>query len=138
MTQKPLTQKPTLTVVAALIWQNNKFLVCRRPANKARALLWEFVGGKVEAGETKQQALIRECMEELAITVKVGAEYYHTVHNYDDATVDLTLFHAEIVSGIPQALEHAELRFITASQVDELEFCPADEPILQQIKKDFC
>ena len=129
--------KPKITVVAALIWQEGKFLVCRRPEGKARALLWEFVGGKVEPGETKQQALIRECMEELAITVNVGQEYYHVIHDYDDVTVDLTLFHATIAQGTPQKLEHAELRFVKPNQTDELEFCPADAPILQQIKNDF-
>ena len=59
-------------VVAALIWDQNKFMICQRPANKARGLLWEFVGGKVEPGETKEQALIRECQEELAIKLDVG------------------------------------------------------------------
>ena len=62
-------------VVAALIWNGNKFLACQRPANKARGLLWEFVGGKVEQGETKEAALIRECREELGITVAVGAVF---------------------------------------------------------------
>ena len=133
-----MKQKPKITVVAALIWQDGKFLACRRPAHKSRPLLWEFVGGKVERGETKQQALVRECTEELAVTVRVGDEYIHTVHDYDDVTVDLTLFHAEITSGTPQMLEHVELSWVTPSQVDGLEFCPADAPILQQIKKDFC
>ncbi len=59
-------------VVAALIWKGNRFLICLRPAHKARGLLWEFVGGKVEPGETKEQALVRECREELAVTVQVG------------------------------------------------------------------
>ena len=59
-------------VVAALIWKNNKFMICQRPAHKARGLLWEFVGGKVESGETKEQALIRECKEELGIHLSVG------------------------------------------------------------------
>lgn len=54
-------------VVAALIWDSNKFMICQRPAHKARGLLWEFIGGKVEPGETKEQALIRECREELNI-----------------------------------------------------------------------
>jgi 8-oxo-dGTP diphosphatase len=57
-----------MEVVAALIWQGDKFMICQRPAHKARGLLWEFVGGKVEPGETKEQALIRECREELAVT----------------------------------------------------------------------
>lgn len=56
-------------VVAALIWDKDKFMICQRPAHKARGLLWEFVGGKVEPGETKEQALIRECQEELAVTL---------------------------------------------------------------------
>lgn len=127
-----------ITVVAALIWQEGKFLVCRRPEGKSRALLWEFVGGKVEKGETKQQALVRECMEELAISVEVGKQYCHLVHVYDDVTVDLTLFHAIITHGTPVLLEHAELRWITPNQTDELDFCPADTPILKKIKEDFC
>ncbi|MCM1289811.1 MAG: (deoxy)nucleoside triphosphate pyrophosphohydrolase [Corallococcus sp.] len=130
-------KKPQITVVAALIWRDGKFLACRRPQNKSRALLWEFVGGKVERGETKRQALVRECEEELAIAVKVGKQFYHTVHSYDDVTVDLTLFNAEILSGEPTLMEHAELRWITPDQTDELEFCPADAPVLQKIKTDF-
>jgi len=81
-------------VVAALIWDQDKFMICQRPANKARGLLWEFVGGKVESGETKEQALIRECHEELAITLNVGEVFMDVVHEYPDLTVHLTLFHA--------------------------------------------
>ena len=62
-------------VVAALIWEGEKFMICQRPAHKARGLLWEFAGGKVEPGETKQQALIRECREELAVTLSVGERW---------------------------------------------------------------
>lgn len=137
MEQQKNNSKPKITVVAALIWQDGKFLVCRRPENKTRSLLWEFVGGKVETGETKQQALMRECMEELAISVQVGTPYYHTTHKYDDVTVDLTLFHAVITQGAPVLLEHSELRWITPDQTDTLEFCPADAPILLKIKEDF-
>ena len=67
-------------VVAALIWDGDKFLACQRPANKARALLWEFVGGKVGAGETKDQALIRECKEELDILLSVGDVFTEVTH----------------------------------------------------------
>ena len=81
-------------VVAALIWDQNKFMICQRPANKTRGLLWEFVGGKVEPGETKEQALIRECQEELAITLDVGKVFMDVVHEYPDLTVHLTLFNA--------------------------------------------
>ncbi len=88
-------------VVAALIWDENKFMICQRPAHKARGLLWEFVGGKVEPGETKEQALIRECQEELAITLDVGEVFMDVVHEYLDLTVHLTLFHAAIREGTP-------------------------------------
>ena len=83
-------------VVAALIWQGEKFMICQRPAHKARDLLWEFVGGKVEPGETKEQALIRECQEELAVTLSVGDIFMGVIHEYPDLTVQLTLFNATI------------------------------------------
>ena len=77
-------------VVAALIWDNEKFMICQRPAHKARGLLWEFVGGKVELGETKENALIRECKEELNVILSVGDIFMDVVHEYPDLTVHLT------------------------------------------------
>lgn len=124
-------------VVAALIWQNNRFLICRRPPHKTRGLLWEFVGGKVETGETKQQALMRECMEELAVKVRVDDVYMQLVHEYPDMTVELTLFNAAIVEGEPQLLEHSEIRYISIDEIDRFDFCPADVEILAKLKKDF-
>ena len=124
-------------VVAALIWQNNRFLICRRPPHKTRGLLWEFVGGKVETGETKQQALMRECMEELAVKIRVDDVYMQLVHTYPDMTVELTLFNAAIVAGEPQLLEHTEIRYITVDEIDRFDFCPADVEILEKLKKDF-
>ena len=120
-------------VVAALIWDNDKFMICRRPAHKARGLLWEFVGGKVEPGETKEQALIRECQEELEITLSVGDVFMDVIHEYPDITVHLTLFHATIASGIPQLLEHTDLQWITPKEISQYAFCPADKEILQKI-----
>lgn len=122
-------------VVGALIWQNGKFLICKRPANKSCALMWEFVGGKLEDGESKEQALVRECNEELAITVG-DLEYFCEVsHVYPDITVHLTIFNAKIVKGEPKLLEHADFKWITPSELDCFEFCPADVEILQKIKK---
>ncbi len=123
-------------VVAAIIWDGERFLACQRPAHKARGLLWEFVGGKVEPGETKQAALIRECREELAVTVEVGDIFIEVTHKYPDLTVHLTLFYARIVDGVPQRLEHQALRWITVDEIDSLPFCPADEQILQRLKKE--
>ena len=120
-------------VVAALIWDKEKFMICQRPAHKARGLLWEFVGGKVEPGETKAQALIRECAEELAITLSVGKVFMDVVHAYPDITVHLTLFHATIASGTPQKLEHNDIQWITPAQIPNYAFCPADKEILERI-----
>ena len=120
-------------VVAALIWDKNRFMICQRPEHKARGLLWEFVGGKVEPGETKQQALVRECREELNVTVDVGEVFMEVVHRYPDITVHLTLFCATIAEGIPQKLEHNDIRWITPAQIPEYDFCPADEEILRRI-----
>lgn len=89
-------------VVAALIRRGNTFLICQRPRNKARGLLWEFVGGKVEPGETREQALIRECREELDITLTVGDIFIEVTHKYPDLTVHLTLFDATIAQGDPK------------------------------------
>lgn len=120
-------------VVAALIWEGDRFLACQRPAHKARGLLWEFVGGKVEPGETHEQALVRECREELGVTVAVGEPFLRVVHEYPDLTVRLTLFRAAIVEGVPQRLEHADLRWLTVEEMDAYPFCPADEVILQAL-----
>ena len=122
-------------VVAALIWDENRFLACQRPAHKARGLLWEFVGGKVEPGEAKEQALIRECREELAVTVAVQDVFMEVDHVYPDLTVHLTLFNASIAEGIPQKIEHNDLRWITVEEIDQYEFCPADEEILRRLKE---
>ena len=120
-------------VVAALIWNDNKFLICRRPAHKARGLLWEFVGGKVEKGESKEKALERECKEELDITVSVGEKFMEVTHEYSDISVHLTLFNATIAEGEPKKLEHEEIKWIAPSEIPEYDFCPADKIFLDAI-----
>ena len=102
-------------------------------AHKARGLLWEFVGGKVEPGETREQALIRECQEELAVTVAVQDVFMEVDHVYPDLTVHLTLFNATIAKGEPQKLEHNDIKWITPSEISNYEFCPADKEILAKI-----
>lgn len=120
-------------VVAALIWDHDRFMICQRPVHKARALLWEFVGGKVEPGETREQALIRECREELAVILSVGDVFMDVVHAYPDITVHLVLFHATIAEGVPQKLEHNDIRWITPGEIPNYDFCPADDEILKRI-----
>ena len=123
-----------IEVVAGLIWKDGKFMICQRPENKARALLWEFVGGKVEKGESREDALVRECKEELDVTVKPLDVFCTVDHVYPDITIRLVLFNAEIVSGDPKLLEHADLNWISADDIDNYEFCPADKEILEKIK----
>ena len=124
-------------VVAALIWDKDKFMICQRPAHKARGLLWEFVGGKVESGETKEQALVRECREELAVTISVWEVFMDVTHEYPDLTVHLTLFNATIAEGEPQKLEHNDIKWITPSEIPNYEFCPADVEILESLSEKF-
>ena len=121
-------------VVAALIWEGDKFLICQRPAHKARGLLWEFVGGKLEAGESRQQALVRECREELAVEISVGDVFMEVLHEYPDITVQLILFNATIAEGIPQMLEHVDIRWILPAEIPNYDFCPADEEILKKLQ----
>ena len=121
-------------VVAALIWNKDRFLICQRPADKARGLLWEFVGGKVEPGETMEQALVRECREELDIILEVGSVVTEVTHEYPDITVHLTLFNATISVGEPKLLEHNDMKWITVSELSEYEFCPADEEIIRLLQ----
>lgn len=122
-------------VVAALIWDHDRFLICQRPPHKARGMMWEFVGGKTEPGESKQSALIRECREELGIAVSVGDVFMEVDHVYPDLTVHLTLFHCKIESGEVQLLEHNAMEWITVQEIDRYEFCPADEEILESLKE---
>ena len=126
-------QERSVPVVAALIWDKDRFLICQRPAHKARGLLWEFVGGKVEPGETKAQALVRECREELDVELEVGPVFMELTHAYPDMTVRLTLFHAAIRRGEPKLLEHNDLRWITPAEIPQYAFCPADKEILARI-----
>ncbi len=124
-------------VVAALIFEKGRFLICQRPANKTRAMEWEFVGGKVEPGESREEALIRECREELGITVAVQDVYFEVDHTYPDITIHLTLFRASIARGIPQLLEHNDMKWIRPEEIPQFHFCPADEEILERIRLDF-
>ena len=122
-------------VVAALIWDQGKFMICQRPAHKARGLLWEFVGGKTEAGESMEDALIRECREELDITVAVGDIFTQVIHEYPDILIRLTLFNCTVAQGTPKLLEHNDLKWIAPEEIPNFDFCPADKDILAMIRQ---
>ena len=129
-----MEEKTVTRVVAALIFEGERFMICQRPAHKARGLLWEFVGGKVEPGECGEDALKRECREELGVEIEVGEVYMELLHRYPDITVHLTLYRAAIVAGTPRLLEHNDLRYILPAEIDDFEFCPADREILEKLR----
>ena len=137
MKTKIIKRSIFVEVVAALIWEKDKFMICQRPAHKARGLLWEFVGGKVEPGETKEDALVRECREELDVRVSVGKLFMDVTHEYPDVTVHLILFNASVAEGIPQKLEHNDIKWITPDEIPDYDFCPADVEILAEITRRF-
>ena len=120
-------------VVAALIMTDDKFLVFQRPQHKARGLLWEFVGGKIEPNESPQAALIRECKEEIGTEITVGAPFMDVTHVYPDVTIHLTVFHAKITGDAPRLLEHIAMRAVSPAQMLQMQFCPADDVIIQRI-----
>ncbi len=132
-----MSDKKTFNIVAAFIYENGKFLICQRPQGKARALLWEFAGGKVETGESNEQALARECLEELAVIVEVGTLFYSHSHEYEDIIVNLFIYHTKIIGGQIQKLEHNDIRWITPQETDNYEFCPADVDVLRLIKETY-
>ena len=122
-------------VVAALIRRDNRLLICQRPAHKARGLKWEFPGGKIEAGETPQAALIRECREELGVVVGVGPQRFETVYQYPDLAVRLLFFEAWLIEGEPSSREHAQILWERADRLSAYPFCEADGPILEALAK---
>lgn len=125
-----------MDVVGALIFKDGKLLVCQRPKNKARALLWEFVGGKVENGETREQALKRECKEELDADVEVGELFTQVTHKYADVEISLWIYCSTLKAGSAvKRLEHNDLRWIDVDDIDGYEFCPADVEIVEKIKR---
>ena len=122
-------------VVAALIQDGDRFLACQRPAEKARGLLWEFVGGKVEPGETRRQALVREVREELGVTLEARDVFLETTHRYPDLTIHLTVYRAVIREGTPRKLEHNDIRWLTPEEAGQYPFCPADRLILERLRE---
>ncbi|MCF0261053.1 MAG: (deoxy)nucleoside triphosphate pyrophosphohydrolase, partial [Erysipelotrichaceae bacterium] len=121
-----MAKDKVIQVAAALIWDDDRFMICQRPAHKARGLLWEFPGGKLEAGEDGPAALIRECQEELDVTLAVDELYMSVPHDYPDIFIELLLYHARIDHGDLKLLEHVDLKWITPEEIDQYEFCPAD------------
>lgn len=122
---------------AAVIRDNGRFLICQRPKGKNCELLWEFPGGKIEPGETAEQCIVRECQEELGVTLEVERELTDIVYTYPDRTVHLHFFITQIIGGQLQRKEHNAFAWIIPNEIQQYEFCPADAEMLRQRNKSF-
>lgn len=122
-----------IEVVAAIIEKDGKILICRRAENKTRALKWEFPGGKIEPGETPEQAVRRECREELDVDLCVKGEFMRVLHSYPDIEIQLTVFRTAIIGRDPRCIEHKEIRFVYPSELADFELCPADITVAEKI-----
>lgn len=123
-----------IDVTAAIIRNGDKVLICQRPIGKSCELLWEFPGGKTEPGETDEQCLIRECQEELDITIKVLSMFSEVTFDYPQRTVHINFYICEIVDGILQKKEHNDIRWASPDQFDKFDFCPADNEVISRIE----
>ncbi|MEE8440546.1 MAG: (deoxy)nucleoside triphosphate pyrophosphohydrolase [Spirochaetia bacterium] len=134
--QTPRTTTPRRVVVAAVIVQGGKVLIAQRAAGSRFAGLWEFPGGKVEHGETREEALRREIREELGVDISVRPEPpLETVEwDYDHARVLLVALRADIVHGTPLPLDHAAIRWIAAEDLTDLQLLPADRRIAARLQ----
>ena len=130
--QSPVGNRPRLSVTAAIIRKDGRILLCQRPEGKNCALLWEFPGGKIEPGEQAEACVIRECREELDVTLRVIRRYGEVVCDYPDRTVDLQFFVCEIAQGEPRRKEHAALAWAHPQELAGYSFCPADAKMLRE------
>ena len=128
-----MNDKRIVEVVGAIIRDGDRYLVGQRAANKAQGGLWEFMGGKIEPGETPEQALARECREELDLDIENEHIIDSVVHEYPEKTIRLTLIECTPKSGsVPKALEHQQIRWVTRAEMDMLDFAPADRELLRK------
>ena len=128
-----MSSKNIVDVVGAIIKDGDRYLVGQRAANKSQGGLWEFMGGKIELGETPEQALARECREELALEIEDEHIIDSVVHEYPEKTIRLTLISCSPKSGsIPKALEHQQIRWVTRAEMDTMDFAPADRELIRK------
>lgn len=129
--------KKNIHVVAAVITMDGKILCAQRGNTKTLANMWEFPGGKIEAGETPKEALIRELKEEMHCTITVGEQVEHTVYEYDFGIVHLTTYYSKITSGDIVLTEHAAIKWLKPEELASLDWAPADIPAIEKIARTY-
>ena len=127
--------KKHIHVVGAVIIEHDQILCARRGPSKSMPLKWEFPGGKIEVGETPQEALRREIEEEMHCRVEIGDQVEHTVYEYDFAIVHLTTFYCKLIEGRPVLTEHVAMKWLAPDQLTSLDWAPADLPAVETLSK---
>lgn len=130
---KEKSRSRSIRVVAALIRHDGKVLLTQRKPGRHLGLSWEFPGGKVEAGETDDEALRRELREELGVDVTVGTRCFETRHTYGSREMHLLVYRCRLVRGTPEALDVNAVEWVEESRIKEREFLPADLPLVHGI-----
>lgn len=126
--------KHIIDVVGAIIKDGDRYLVGQRPANKSQGGMWEFMGGKIEPGETPEQALARECREELALEIENERIIDSVIHDYPEKTIRLTLISCSPKLGsVPKALEHQQIKWVTVSEMRGMPFAAADSELIDKL-----
>lgn len=129
--------KKEINVVGAVVVNGGKVLSAQRSENMSLPGMWEFPGGKIEQGETPRDALVREMQEELCCTIEIGDQVASTRYEYDFGFVTLTTFYSKLVDGEPQLTEHSEIRWIEATDLESVEWAPADVPAVEKVIADY-
>lgn len=125
-----------LKVVAGIILKDERILIMQRKKTMKFGSKWEFPGGKLEAGETPEQALIRELMEELSIKIEPVRQYSVNSYQDTDRIIELIGYIANYVSGKLKLTDHENFKWITLNEIDNFDFAPADMAIVAKLKKD--
>jgi 8-oxo-dGTP diphosphatase len=126
--------KNVIEVSAALIFRDGKLLIAQRHAKADLGGLWEFPGGKREAGETFEECLVREIREELGVEISVGGLFEEIIHNYPEKSVHLKFFICKLLSSEPQPLDCAAVRWVTKAELADFQFPTADAQLLEKLK----
>lgn len=125
--------KKNIYVVGAVIVEEGKILCAQRGPTKTLAYKWEFPGGKIDEGETPEEALKREIMEEMECSIEVGNKVEHTVYEYDFGIVHLTTYLCHVIKGNPVLTEHVDVKWLKPNELSKLDWAPADIPAIEKL-----